>query len=138
MPQLQAQYNKVRDLLSCSNEEELIIEYKLYAKYKMIDNKLMISSIAKPDILKFNKSYFDIDKMKSNNQLSKNSMEHIFPYGDTLVNDNVNKSVRFLVKTSLSEKCRVLMFSEHNDKSKSKFCIHQGPAGTGKTETFKD
>lgn len=49
----------------------------------------MISSMAKPSLLKFDNQYYDIEQMEKDNQLSINSKEHIFPYGNgILVNED--------------------------------------------------
>jgi hypothetical protein len=73
-----------------STEEEKLLEYKLYAKYRMINDELMITSMAKPSLLKFSMKYYDIEQMTKDNQLSIWSKEHVFPYGNgTLVDDNM-------------------------------------------------
>lgn len=105
MTRLSFQAFKVKQLLTATEDEKLL-EYKLYAKYRMVNKSLMISSIAKPSLHKNFFNYCNIDQMKKDNQLSMNSEEFLFPFGNGVLS---GKDRDVLIVTSLSEKARILM-----------------------------
>jgi len=102
----------------------------------MVDGSLKIYNMSKPALMGNNNNYFNIQQMKKDKMLSLETEENVIPYGNgTKVEET--KSETFLVKTPLSYKAQLLMFSK-NEKNTPKIQVHAGPAGTGKTETFKD